>query len=114
MLSDPKEKISLLDLYKILSSDKIDKILTRENMNIQEGMTASMRISMEAAFRRINGEDDEALDLFQIVSMFPGGILAKDLDVLWTELRSKTNKKLVSGFNTDDAQLKDITWHRAH
>jgi len=34
MLNDPKEKLSLLDLYKILTSDKIDKVLNSENMKL--------------------------------------------------------------------------------
>ena len=87
LLSDPEKKLSLLDLYKMLNSEKIDEILSSENMKIEEGMTASMRISLETAFRSINEDDDESLDLFFIVSVFPGGIFAKDLDIIWTEKR---------------------------
>jgi len=74
MLNDPKGKISLSELYRILNSEKINNVLDREDMKIQEGMTASMRISMEASFKRVEQDDEEALDLFFIVSMFPGGI----------------------------------------
>jgi hypothetical protein len=43
-------------------------------------MTASMRMSIEAAFTNISENDPEALDLFFIVSMYPGGLLIVDLD----------------------------------
>jgi hypothetical protein len=72
MLNDPQGKISLSELYRIMKSEKINQILDGD----KEGMTATMRISMEAAFKRIEQDDEEALDLFFIVSMFPGGIKA--------------------------------------
>jgi len=39
-----------------------------------------MRMSIEAAFNNIAENDSEALDLFFIVSMYPGGLLIADLD----------------------------------
>lgn len=74
MLNDHTDRKTLLDIYKILKSDKINRIINKENMNIGEGLTASMRISMEAAFKKIEAEDEEALDLFFIVSLFAGGV----------------------------------------
>lgn len=43
-------------------------------------MSASMRMSIEAAFTNIADTDPDALDLFFIVSMYPGGLLIVDLD----------------------------------
>jgi hypothetical protein len=37
-------------------------------------------MSIEAAFNNIAENDPEALDLFFIVSMYPGGLLVADLD----------------------------------
>ena len=113
LLSDPEKKISLLDLYKMLNSEKIDEILSSENMKIEEGMTASMRISLETAFRSINEDDDESLDLFFIVSVFPGGIFAKDLDIIWTELRVSAAKQMFKDLAQLKPEIIDISWHRA-
>ena len=96
MLNDPKEKITLSDLYRIMKSEKINQILDEETMRNPEGMTASMRISMEAAFKRVEKDDEEALDLFFIISMFPGGVQAKDLDILWTQFRAEAAKAFMT------------------
>ena len=46
-------------------------------------MTASMRMSIETAFKNIAENDEGALNLFFIVSTFPGGITVSDLDHIW-------------------------------
>ena len=80
-------------------------------------MTASMRMSIEAAFTNISENDPEALDLFFIVSMYPGGLLIVDLDQIWAQIHE--NKIMERQFKNDEEDLKIIdveerTWKRAY
>ena len=44
-----------------------------------------MRMSTETAFQHIAENDEEALNLFFIVSMFPGGVSVPDLNSIWLQ-----------------------------
>jgi hypothetical protein len=90
MLKDPYQSLTLVELYKLLTSAEMDNILTSENINKSDVMSASMRLTIEAAFKNIADNDQEALELFFIVSMFPAGILAQDLDIIWGRLKEQT------------------------
>lgn len=88
MLRDPYKSLTIIDLYKILTSNEMNDLLKSENIDCKDNnMTASMRISVEAAFKNISDTDKEALDLFFILSMFPGGLLVQDLDQIWAKLK---------------------------
>ena len=51
MLNDPNKSLTLVELYKELTSEKINTILSNENIKSdQQQMTASMRMSIETAF----------------------------------------------------------------
>jgi len=85
MLKDPHKTITLVDLYKMLTSSK----------DIKDGKAFDssllMRISIEAAFNNMAENCSEALELFFIVSMFPGGIQVKALNQIWSLLKSAKN-----------------------
>lgn len=78
----------------MLTSEEMDKILINEQ--IEDVMTASMRLTIEAAFKNIEQNDTEALKLFFIVSMFPAGILVKDMDYIWERLNRQKQSNLYS------------------
>ena len=84
MLQDPYQIMTLVDIYKLLTSEAMDDMLQSENINKQDAISASMRLTIEAAFNNIAKNDHEALELFFIVSMFPGGIHVRDLDYIWS------------------------------
>jgi hypothetical protein len=57
-------------------------------------MSLSMRLSIEAAFNNIANHDPEALKLFFMISMFPGGLSLPELDQLWMkQLKQETTDK---------------------
>ena len=50
-----------------------------------------MRMSMETAFNNIAENEEEALDLFFIVSLFPAGISVPDINSIWGQLKKHSN-----------------------
>lgn len=72
----------------MLTSEAMDNMLQSENINIEDSISASMRLTIEAAFNNMANNDHEALELFFIVSMFPGGLNVQDLDCIWARLKN--------------------------
>lgn len=100
LLKDPHHALTLAELYKHLTT----------NQNITEwgeeevlDSYNSMQLTIEAAFKNIASQDQEALELFFIVSLFPGGIQLADIDEIWSQFKS---------FQSQDLALKE-TWKRA-
>jgi hypothetical protein len=75
----------------MLTSEAMDDMLQSENINIKDSISASMRLTIEAAFNNIAKNDHEALELFFIVSMFPGGLYVRDLDYIWARLKNSSD-----------------------
>ena len=71
----------------MLTSEAMDDMLKNENIRRTDTLSASMRLTIEAAFKNIAKNDHEALELFFIVSMFPGGLYVRDLDYIWARLK---------------------------
>lgn len=57
LLKDPYNNHTLVDLYKMLTSEEMDKILINEQINKHDVMSASMRLTIEAAFKNIAESD---------------------------------------------------------
>ena len=81
LLNDPTKNITLVDLYTMLTSNKLCEILKSEE--IEDKMMASLRISVQVSVSMINESDPKSMQLFFLLGLLPGGIGVDDLDKIW-------------------------------
>lgn len=74
---------SLADLYKsilaMFNSQNFQKDLTTRNP------THSLKMSMDISIQRVREENPDAILLFCLIGLLPGGITASDLSKLWQD-----------------------------
>lgn len=91
LLADPQKKLTLKQVYKMLTDDQLFKLLSEEG--IEETMLVSLRLSAQLSFQVIQESDPESMDLLYLLGLLPGGITSNDLDYLWGKVTDQ-NKKM--------------------
>lgn len=81
LLDDPLKNMKLVDLYKMLTSNQLCEMLKLER--IEDGVMASLRLSVHCSVEMILKSDPASLQLFLILGLLPGGIRKDELSELW-------------------------------
>jgi hypothetical protein len=71
----------LSELYALLNSDSIMDWLEHEG--IKDDPMGSLKVSMDLSISQLSAADPEAIDLFWLIGLLPGGCTPRELDLLW-------------------------------
>lgn len=90
MLVDAERNMELKTLYSRLCENQLSKSDVSED-NMMSLMQSSVHISLQSMKTR----DPECLHLLYLLSLLPGGILPRELDVLWKAYKDLAGAELI-------------------
>ena len=68
----------LKELYELLNSDDIMNWL--ENQGIKDDPMGSLKVSMDISIKQLSDTEPEAIKLFWLIGLLPGGCTKEELD----------------------------------
>lgn len=71
----------LKELYGLLNSDEIMNWL--ENQGIKDDSMGSLKVSMDISIKQLSDTEPQAIRLFYLIGLLPGGCTQSELDLLW-------------------------------
>jgi hypothetical protein len=87
MLADTERAMDLVGLYKTLCEDQLS------HEEGEDPMMVLMRSTVHISLQSMQNSDPECLELLYLLSLLPGGVTPRELDILWKAYKDRTGSE---------------------